>query len=156
MTTIVLKLVNIVNRDCMYMGEKDYQQIAVLKRMLLDLNSHTRIVPCEIVRKSDGLAMSSRNKYLDEKQRQDALCLRKAIDLAQKKVAQGCRKVTDILPELKALIKQHNGKLDYLEFRNDYDLNKTDEINKHTRIFIAVYIGSTRLIDNANLTHLVK
>ena len=150
-TTIVMKLVNIVHPDYMYMGEKDFQQIAVLKRMLLDLNILTQIVPCEIVRESDGLAMSSRNKYLDKQQRHDALCLKKSIDFAQKRVAEGVRNVSKILPELKSLISQNHGKIDYLEFSNDNDLNKTDEINNHTRIFLAVYMGSTRLIDNAVL-----
>jgi pantoate--beta-alanine ligase len=148
-TTVVFKLVNIIHPDFMYMGEKDYQQIAVLKRMLLDLNSETVITPCPIVREEDGLALSSRNKYLNARQRQDALCLSKAIKLARQRVREGCRNVDNILPELIQLITGHQGRIDYLEFRQGDDFSVTQNIDSKTRLFLAVYIGSTRLIDNA-------
>ncbi|MCF7919834.1 MAG: pantoate--beta-alanine ligase [Candidatus Cloacimonetes bacterium] len=150
-TTIVLKLVNIVQPDYMYMGEKDFQQITVLKKMLKDLNSDTIIVPCPIVREPDGLALSSRNKYLDEKQRQDALCLSKAVKLARQSVAQGCRNPEVILNIITQFITAAHGKIDYIEFRQSNDLSATEIIDKETRIFLAIYIGKTRLIDNAIL-----
>jgi len=87
--TIVLKLINIVHPNFMFMGEKDFQQIAVLRTMLKDLNLLTQIVPCPIVREPDGLAMSSRNSYLNPAERKQALCLSLAIQLARKLFAQG-------------------------------------------------------------------
>ena len=149
--TVVLKLVNIVNPNYMYMGEKDFQQIAVLKRMFSDLNLKTVIVPCPIVREEDGLAMSSRNKYLDPQQRIDALCLSKAISHARKRVHENCLSANDLLPELKNIILQHHGIIDYIEFRNCETLQETEILDHKTRLFLAVYIGNTRLIDNSLL-----
>lgn len=150
-STIVCKLVNIVNPNYMYMGEKDFQQIAVLKRMLTDLNLETVIVPCPIIREPDGLAMSSRNKYLQGQQRTDALCLYKAIQHAQTRYQQGCRKAAELLPELENIIISNNGKIDYIEFRTAEDLKPVDQLTKTTRLFLAIKIGNTRLIDNAPL-----
>jgi len=147
-STIVCKLVNIVNPNYMYMGEKDFQQIAVLKRMLLDLNLETVIVPCPIIREDDGLAMSSRNKYLDTQQRKEALCLYNSIQHSRTRYQQGCRKADELLPEIEQIIKDNNGKIDYIEFRKADDLKPVDQLDKSTRLFLAVYIGNTRLIDN--------
>ena len=148
-STIVCKLVNIVNPNYMYMGEKDFQQIAVLKRMLLDLNLETVIVPCPIIREDDGLAMSSRNKYLDTQQRQDALCLYNSIQNSRTRYQQGCRKADALLPEIEQIINENNGKIDYIEFRTADNLKPVDQLDKNTRLFLAVQIGNTRLIDNA-------
>jgi pantoate--beta-alanine ligase len=150
-STVVCKLVNIVNPNYMYMGEKDYQQVAVLSRMLLDLNLETVIIPCPTIREPDGLAMSSRNMYLDPKMRKDALCLYKAIMHAKKRYLENCRQADQLLIELKDIILRNNGKIDYLEFRDKYSLQKIDRLNENTRIFLAVYIGNTRLIDNASI-----
>ncbi len=149
--TVVLKLVNIVNPNYMYMGEKDYQQIAVLKRMLYDLNLETVIVPCPIVRENDGLAMSSRNKYLDPQQRIDALCLSEAVSHARNRVQHNCHSASELLPELTNIILEHHGIIDYIEFRNSDTLQETEIIDQKTRLFLAVYIGNTRLIDNSLL-----
>ena len=148
-STIVCKLVNIVNPNYMYMGEKDFQQIAVLKRMLLDLNLETVIVPCPIIREDDGLAMSSRNKYLDTQQHQDALCLYNSIQHSRTRYQQGCRKADELLPEIEQIITENNCKIDYIEFRTANDLKLAEKLNKNTRLFLAVQIGNTRLIDNA-------
>ncbi|MDP8209581.1 MAG: pantoate--beta-alanine ligase [Candidatus Stygibacter australis] len=151
-STIVCKLVNIVNPNYMYMGEKDFQQIAVLKRMLLDLNLETVIVPCPIIREDDGLAMSSRNKYLVDQQREDALCLYRSIQHTRTRYQQGCRTADELLPEIEQIITENNGKIDYIEFRTADDLKPVDQLDKNTRLFLAVQIGNTRLIDNAFIT----
>ena len=150
-STVVLKLVNITNPNYMYMGEKDFQQIAVLKRMLADLNFETVIVPCPIIRETDGLALSSRNKYLTTQQRKDALCLQKAIKIAQLRCSQNILDTGMILPELREIIKDHNGKIDYIEIRDQDSLKLVDKINNNSRLFLAVFIGNTRLIDNSLL-----
>jgi pantoate--beta-alanine ligase len=149
--TVVLKLVNIAYPNYMYMGEKDFQQIAVLNRMLTDLNLETVIVSCPIIREADGLAMSSRNKYLDEQQRQEALCLYKCLQKAKEKYARGIRFASQIIPQLKEIIEQHNGSIDYLEFRDQSTLEKAEVLDYNSRLFLAVYIGKTRLIDNSLL-----
>jgi pantoate--beta-alanine ligase len=133
------------------MGEKDFQQIAVLNRMLTDLNLETVIVSCPIIREADGLAMSSRNKYLDEQQRQEALCLYKCLQKAKEKYARGIRFASQIIPQLKEIIEQHNGSIDYLEFRDQSTLEKAEVLDYNSRLFLAVYIGKTRLIDNSLL-----
>jgi pantoate--beta-alanine ligase len=150
-TTVVCKLANIVNPNYMYMGEKDFQQVAVLTRMLADLNLETVIVPCPTVREADGLAMSSRNKYLQGQQRTDALCLHEAILHARQRYSQNIRSATELLPELETIIKKHNGIIDYIEFRNQNSLEETTRLDENTRLFLAVHIGNTRLIDNALL-----
>ncbi|PKN80437.1 MAG: pantoate--beta-alanine ligase [Candidatus Cloacimonetes bacterium HGW-Cloacimonetes-1] len=147
--TVVLKLVNIVRPTLMYMGEKDYQQVAVLETMLRDLNVPTTIVRCPIVREEDGLAMSSRNKYLDSDQRVQALCLANAIRLAQKQFLAGNHDPQSLIELMSDLIIGENGSIDYIRFVDPIDLADVQSIKSDTRIILAVYIGKTRLIDNS-------
>jgi pantoate--beta-alanine ligase len=150
-TTIVSKLINIVNPDFIFMGEKDFQQLTVLKQMIKDLNFRTEIIGCPIVRETDGLAMSSRNKYLDLSERKNALCLFSSIELAKKMVKQGEKSAAKIIVKIRNSILQKSGKIDYVEILDDRNLEPVDILNQHSRLFLAVYIGKTRLIDNTGL-----
>lgn len=147
-TTIVSKLLNIINPDFMFMGEKDYQQMIVLKQMIKDLNFPVTIIGCPIIREKDGLAKSSRNKYLNANQRKQALCLYKSLKLANNLFKQGYRETPYLKEKMVELIKQNNGKIDYIAFFNPQNLQKVQKLNSGDRIALAVKIGETRLIDN--------
>ncbi|HOD55550.1 MAG TPA: pantoate--beta-alanine ligase, partial [Candidatus Cloacimonadota bacterium] len=114
--TIVSKLINIVKPLYIYMGEKDYQQIAVLKKMIQDLNYDCYIRPCPIVREKDGLAMSSRNVYLNETERKNALCLYEAQILAKDAVYHGEKNIDSVKMKMISHIHDKGGKVDYIEF----------------------------------------
>ncbi len=150
-TTIVAKLMNIVKPNFMYMGEKDYQQIAVLNKMIIDLNFSTIIRSCPIIRESDGLAMSSRNKYLSKLERENALCLSNAIKQAKLLYKSGETDVAKLRFEMESIVKNADGKIDYIEFVDKETLQSKVEVDDNTRVIMAVYIGSTRLIDNSDL-----
>jgi len=149
--TIVAKLMNIVNADFMFMGEKDFQQIVVLEQMIKDLNIKTRIVRCPLIREKDGLAMSSRNKYLSSLQRNDALCLHKSLLMAQKKHEEGFTDSAEIIIQMKEFIESNNGVVDYIEIVDSNSLQTISNLHKGCRILIAVKIGKTRLIDNIEI-----
>lgn len=150
-TTIVLKLINLVKPDLMFMGEKDFQQIAVLNKMIADLNIDTKIVPCPIIRENDGLAMSSRNAYLNEIERLQARCLNQALIEAGELYKKGIHDLAVIRTSMQDIIESQNGKIDYIEFINPVTLDRADSPVQNTHILLAVYIGSTRLIDNRSL-----
>ncbi|HHV98540.1 MAG TPA: pantoate--beta-alanine ligase [Clostridiaceae bacterium] len=148
-TTIVCKLFNIVKPDRAYFGQKDAQQAAVIKKMVSDLNLDLEIVTCPIVREEDGLAMSSRNVYLDEQQRKSALILSKALFEAQRQVLEGERnkqKIRDNI--LKMLHTEKTAEVDYVEIVNADTLEEIEEIKGKVLIALAVRFGTTRLIDN--------
>jgi len=147
--TVLAKLVNIVNPDLMFMGEKDYQQCIVLETMLRDLNFHTRIVRCPIVREKDGLAMSSRNKYLSKTERKNALCLSQALKLAMELYRKGETKPDAVKSQMAELINKADGKIDYIAFVNQDTLQSVKKITPDTRVLLAVLVGKTRLIDNS-------
>ena len=149
--TIVAKLMNIVNADFMFMGEKDYQQIVVLEQMIKDLNFKTRIVRCLLIREKDGIAMSSRNKYLSSQQRNDALCLYQSLLKAQKKYKEGLTESADIIKKMKELIESCNGVVDYIDVIDPNSLKAISSLHKGCRILVAVKIGKTRLIDNIEI-----
>jgi pantoate--beta-alanine ligase len=149
--TVVAKLVNIVKPDLMFMGEKDYQQIVVLETMLRELNFCTQIVRCPIIRESDGLAMSSRNKYLDPLQRQQALCLSKALIKTKELYGQGITDLETLKAHMQMIIDQSGGRTDYISFADAATLSPATAQTQNIRILIAVYIGKTRLIDNISL-----
>lgn len=150
-TTIVTKLMNIVNPDFMFMGEKDFQQLRVLQQMGKDLNFHTEIIGCPLVREKDGLAMSSRNKYLSYQERKNALCLHKSLLLAQKIFRNGITDSKKIVSEMQDLIVQNHGKIDYIEVIDSNTLQSIDILRSGCRIALAVFIGKTRLIDNIEI-----
>ncbi len=146
--TIVTKLFNIVEPDKAFFGKKDIQQLYIIKKMVKDLNFNIEIIPCETVREVDGLAMSSRNAYLNEKERQDALVLYDSLKEAKKSINLGETSGKQITEKLNSLIeKVDSAKIDYVKIVND-KMEDTDEIIKGNIIALAVFIGKTRLIDN--------
>lgn len=150
-TTIVAKLMNIVNPDKMYMGEKDFQQLKVLNQMAKDLNFRTQVIGCPIIREKDGLAISSRNKYLSPEARKNALCLYKSLQLAQERFKKGIIDSRKIISEMTDLIKKNNGIIDYIEVVDSNTLENLSELEKGCRILLAVKIEKTRLIDNIEI-----
>ena len=150
-TTIVAKLMNIVNPDMMFMGEKDFQQIVVLEQMIRDLNFKTKIVRCPLIREKDGLAMSSRNKYLSEKGRQEALCLYLSLLQAKSEFQNGNFDSLSMKKKMEKLIHKNNGIIDYIEFVDPTSLESKAKVRKGDRVLLAVWIEDTRLIDNMEI-----
>jgi pantoate--beta-alanine ligase len=147
--TVVNKLFNIVRPDMALFGNKDYQQLAVIRRMTADLNLPVEIVGMPIVREADGLAMSSRNAYLLPDERQSALCLVRAIRRARELFVAGERSVTVLTRETRAVIEQETAAvIDYVEFRDGELLQEIEVASDGTLLALAVKIGSARLIDN--------
>jgi len=150
--TVVAKLFNIVQPDLAVFGEKDAQQLRIIERMVRDLNFPIQIIRGPIVREPDGLAMSSRNKYLSDPQRIDALCLQQALGLAKELVSRGERNVMIIRQAMCDLIERVPGtSIDYVEFVDDERLSSVDRLERATLVALAVKIGAIRLIDNAIL-----
>ena len=147
--TVVLKLFNIVKPDTAYFGQKDAQQLAVIKRMVKDLNVDTEIVGCPIVREADGLAKSSRNTYLNPDERKTALILSRSLKLGRELIENG---ETDSKAVIKAITDSINteplAKIDYVDVVDFDTITPVDKIGKSVLVAIAVYIGKTRLIDN--------
>ncbi|MCR5703024.1 MAG: pantoate--beta-alanine ligase [Eubacterium sp.] len=149
--TVVNKLFNIVQPDNAYFGEKDAQQLAIIKHMVQDLNMDIQIVGCPIVREADGLAKSSRNTYLSAEERQAALILSQTIELAKKLVAEGETNAEVLVEKMKANIETEPlAKIDYVKAVNGLTMQQQKEIKTPTLVAMAVYIGSTRLIDNVS------
>lgn len=147
--TVVNKLFNIVMPDRAYFGQKDAQQLAVIKRMVADLNIPIEIIGCPIIREEDGLAKSSRNTYLNEEERKAALILSKTIFMGQELVKNGMKDAKKLIALMKENIeKEPLAKIDYVEVVDFDDISIKDEISDNTLVAMAVYIGKTRLIDN--------
>jgi len=147
--TVVTKLFNITQPDRAYFGQKDAQQLAVIQRMVSDLNIDIEIIGCPIVRESDGLAKSSRNSYLSQQERLAAICLYQSIECAQQMIQTGEKSVQTILTEMQNIINaQPLAKIDYIEFVDYATLTAVDRLNQDSLCALAVYIGKTRLIDN--------
>ena len=147
--TVVNKLFNIVQPDRAYFGQKDAQQLAIIKRMVQDLNMDLEIIGCPIVREEDGLAKSSRNTYLSAEERQAALVLSKAVKLGQELVAGGETDAKKIVSEMSALIeKEPVARIDYVKAVDGLTMQQIDTVKKPMLVALAVYIGKTRLIDN--------
>lgn len=149
--TVVLKLLNITNPDHMYMGIKDYQQLRILKQMARDLHLDCDIVACPIVREADGLAMSSRNSYLNPDERKRALSLYHGLLKARDLYGQGERDCGQIIKTIKSIIQESGGRIDYIECVDPLTLQSISEAKDDTRMMLAVYFGKTRLIDNMAL-----
>jgi pantoate--beta-alanine ligase len=151
-STVVAKLFNIVRPDVALFGKKDYQQLAVIRRMTEDLNLPVKIIGMPIVREADGVAMSSRNAYLSPLERQSALCLSRSIKRARELFAAGERSVATLTSETRALIEQESSAaIDYVEFRDGETLHELEVADDRTLLALAVKIGQTRLIDNTVL-----
>lgn len=147
--TVVSKLFNIVQPDKAFFGQKDAQQLAVIRRMVRDLSYGIEIVGCPIVRESDGLAKSSRNTYLNADERKAALVLSKAIFRGEELVKSGVTDSEKVLSEMTAIISAEPlAKIDYVSAVDGGTMLPVDEITDGVLVAMAVYIGKTRLIDN--------
>ena len=147
--TVVSKLFHIVMPDRAYFGQKDAQQLAIIRRMVKDLNMDLEIVGCPIIREADGLAKSSRNTYLSQEERKAALCLSRSIRLGQSLVEQGETNAKKVLEAMKVEIqKEPLAKIDYIKCVNGLTMQQVETIKAPILVAMAVYIGKTRLIDN--------
>lgn len=146
-TTVVTKLFQIIPADAAFFGQKDYQQLRVVEHMVRDLNMPIRIVPCEIVREADGLAMSSRNRYLSESERETALSLSRALDRAAASFESGERNVDSLEQTMKAELAKCD-KVDYAVVADADTLEPLCEIEQRAVVLVAAHVGRTRLIDN--------
>lgn len=147
--TVVMKLLNIVHPDRAYFGQKDAQQAVIMKRMVKDLNHDTEIVVCPIVREKDGLAMSSRNVYLSEEERKQAVVLSQSLNMAADLVSKGERDAGKIKDAITAMIKEKDlAVIDYVAIVDPETLKDLDKIQGKALIALAVKFGKARLIDN--------
>ena len=147
--TVVNKLFNIVQPDRAYFGQKDAQQLAIIKHMVEDLNMNVEIIGCPIIREADGLAKSSRNTYLSAEERKAALILSKSINLGRKMVEDGETDTGVITKAMTDLINTEPlAKIDYVKAVDGITIRPVAKVKKPMLVAIAVYIGKTRLIDN--------
>lgn len=148
-TMVVAKLFNITKPHLAIFGQKDYQQLTVISRMVRDLNMDVEIVGVPIVRESDGLAMSSRNSYLNTEQRESALCLKKSLELADDMFNHGETKADVIKKAIEKLILSHSfTKIDYVNLCHPETLEDLEAVERGCLLALAVKVGKTRLIDN--------
>ena len=146
--TVVTKLFNITKADRAYFGEKDAQQLLIIKKMVKDLNFDVEIVGCPIVREADGLAMSSRNAYLNEQERKAAKCLSKSIELGKSKIKKGmiAQELKDYMKEV--IESEPLAEIDYLEVVDLNTLQPVDRIDESVLVAMAVNFDKARLLDN--------
>ena len=148
-TTVVTKLFNIVQPHIAVFGQKDYQQSLIIRQMVRDLNFDVQIDVAPIVREADGLAMSSRNKYLSPEERQQALVLYRSLTRAEELIREGERNVDTLLQAMKTVISEApDARIDYIAIVDAETLEPLSTVRHNTVIALAVYIGTTRLIDN--------
>ena len=146
--TVVTKLFHIVAPDRAYFGEKDAQQLAIIRKMVKDLNFDIEIVGCPIVREEDGLAKSSRNTYLNDKERQAALCLSRAVKPGKEVIYTGADE-KEVLNPMKAIIEAEPlARIDYVMMVDALTMQPIEKADRDVLVAMAVYIGKTRLIDN--------
>ncbi len=150
-TTVVLKLFNIIKPDIAVFGQKDYQQGVIIKRMVKDLCLDIKILFGKIVREKDGLAMSSRNTYLSTQQRENATVLYQSLRWVKWCFNDGLTSPKKAIKKIRAMIKQNSGKVDYIVAVNKNTLEPVKKLKKGTLIALAAYFGKTRLIDNTIL-----
>ena len=150
--TILTKLFNIISPDFSYFGEKDYQQALVVKRLVRDLNLRTQIVVLPTVREKDGLAVSSRNSYLNKEERRAATVLHESLEKAKQLIKEGKRDPALVVSKMKDLIKAEPlAEIDYVAVVDPETLRKVERIRKEVLVVVAVKIGEIRLIDNAKI-----
>jgi len=147
-TTVVLKLFNIVEPDIAVFGEKDYQQLIIINRMVKDFNLNVKIFGGMIIREKDGLAMSSRNIYLNQRQRRDAVVLYQSLQWIKHAFKNGLFNTSKAIEEIEKMISKRGGKIDYIEAVDKNTLKSVEILKKGTLVTLAVYFGKTRLIDN--------
>ena len=154
--TVVSKLFHIVQPDRAYFGEKDAQQLAIIKKMVIDLDFDIEIVGCPIIREEDGLAKSSRNVYLNKEERQAALCLYHSIQKGKELIHKDM-KANDLIDEMKKIIHSEPlARIDYVSVVDALTLQDVEVIDQDVLVAMAVYIGKTRLIDNFSYKVQVK
>lgn len=147
--TVVTKLFNIAEADRAYFGEKDFQQLAIVRRMVKDLNQNIEIIGCPIIREEDGLAKSSRNSYLNPDERKAATILHKALSKGEAMIRTGEKNAAKIVATIKEIIESEPlSRIDYVELVDSEKLQPVQTINGPILTAVAVYIGKTRLIDN--------
>ena len=147
--TVVAKLFHITKPHLAIFGQKDYQQLTIISRMVKDLNMDIRIVGVPVVREPDGIAMSSRNSYLSPDERKSALCMKQSLDLAGEMYARGERRVPEMRAALERIIlDQPFTEIDYVTFCHPTTLEEVEVIDGETVLALAVMVGKTRLIDN--------
>ena len=147
--TVVSKLFNIVLPDKAFFGEKDAQQLAIIRRMVKELSYGIEIVGCPIVRELDGLAKSSRNTYLNQEERKAALCLSKAVTLGKRMVLDGERDARCVINAMQnVILHEPLAKIDYVQAVDGETMAPVEELYEGVLVAMAVYIGKTRLIDN--------
>jgi len=153
--TVVLKLFHIIQPDLAFFGQKDAQQVIILKKMVQDLSCNVKISALPIVREDDGLALSSRNVYLNPEQRQTALCLYKSLQEARQMIDSGERRTAPILQRMKEIVlTEPETRIDYLTIVHAASLEPMDDISIDCLIALAVFIGKVRLIDNILIENL--
>jgi pantoate--beta-alanine ligase len=151
-TTVVSKLLHVVEPDAAFFGQKDAAQVAIIRRMVRDLNLAVEIVVCPIVREADGLAMSSRNAYLDPEQRKRALVLHRSLMLVQQLAGTGERNAERLVAAGREEISSESSvRLDYFEIVDAETLDPVEDVSRGALVAVAAYVGSTRLIDNVVL-----
>ena len=151
-TTIVSKLFHILEPEAAFFGQKDAAQLAVIRRMVRDLNFAVEIVACPIVRESDGLAMSSRNAYLDGEERRHALVLQRSLQETRQRFQAGERTAARLIAAaMEVLARVPQVALDYFEIVDPETLDPVEQVSQRTLVAVAAYVGSTRLIDNTVL-----
>jgi pantoate--beta-alanine ligase len=147
--TVIAKFLNIIRPDNVYFGLKDYQQYIVVKKMVADLNFDVNIVGMSIIRDNDGLALSSRNSYLSDEERQSALSLSKSFSIVENFLREGCFISSDIKKAIYYFIASHkHTRIDYIEIVDVETLKNIDHIKTPFLLALAVFVGKTRLIDN--------
>ena len=150
--TVVAKLFNVTKPHLALFGQKDYQQLTVISRMVKDLNMDIKIIGVPTVREPDGLAMSSRNKYLSPEERESALCLKKSLELSEQMFQEGEKDAAVIKTAIESLIKSHPfTDIDYVAFCDPSSLEDIGTLGEENLLALAVRVGATRLIDNCVL-----
>jgi pantoate--beta-alanine ligase len=156
-TTVVLKLFNIIKPDIAVFGEKDAQQAIIIKRMVEDLNLSTKIITGPTIRERDGLAMSSRNMYLTQNEREDAVVLYKSLLMAREMIKEGEYKPREVIEKMRQMIaKKETARIDYVSIIGKKDLAPVKKIEGEVLVALAVWFGKARLIDNITIKYPMK
>ncbi|UCD20273.1 MAG: pantoate--beta-alanine ligase [candidate division WOR-3 bacterium] len=150
-TTVVLKLFNILQPDIAVFGRKDYQQAAIIRKMVRELNLKVNVITGPVVREKDGLAMSSRNIYLSRGQRQNAVVLSESLGWVRQAYKKGARRTNEVRARMARMIRSRGGRIDYIAVVDKDTLEPVKRLKKGTLVALAVFFGRTRLIDNTVL-----
>ncbi|UCF70249.1 MAG: pantoate--beta-alanine ligase [candidate division WOR-3 bacterium] len=150
-TTVVLKFFNILQPDIAVFGRKDYQQAAIIRKMVRELNLKVNVITGPVVREKDGLAMSSRNIYLNPGQRQNAVVISESLEWVRQAYKKGARQTKEVRTRMARMIRNRGGRIDYIAVVDKDTLEPVKKLKKGTLVALAVFFGRTRLIDNTVL-----